>query len=378
MSAVFHKVKKPYDGWRESLTQSARDLFDATFQQWLFWVFDPVDALRAYFKEKAYDGQVRIRRGIGARLNDETVVAAILRELEGRQYGPEMEAWISWLFRFALPEETSPAERFRSIPCAFPWQDASDSQWTHVVIDEAQDLSVPEASLLASLVHPDGALTISADFKQVVSPVHGMTDLSAFQIGNRFQEREAFEKFPFARNMRQSRQIGRFLESFYHAMFGEVAPFETGERFEDVKPWLLISKQAEFAFQIRRIWSVLSRSQSVATISLVQINEDEVALTRLRTVLEAEGVLLAPMWAPTDDQRRMVTTSVERIKGLEYDACIVIGLDDTERATLNFTKNRAYVALSRPCRRLVMLCEEFPMALQAVRRDLFEIIQTGV
>ncbi len=377
MGAIYRKVRKNYEAVRDSIAQSARDRFDVAFQQWLFWVYDPFEALRSYFREKTYDGQIRIRNGTGARLNDEDVVAAIMKELDDRQYGPEMEAWLTWILRFALPEDTSPTDRFRLIPCVFTaWQGIPEGRLTHVVIDEAQDLSVPEASLLASLVHPNGALTVSADFRQVVSPVHGMTDLSAFQIGNRFQEREAFERFPFARNMRQSRQIGKFLEAFYQAMFGEVPPFDTGERFSDAKPWLLISKQAEFAFQIRRIQSVLRRSKSVATIALMQINEDEVALGRLRSALEGEGLSLAPIWKPSDEQGRLITTSVERIKGLEYDACIVLGLDDTERAALNFTKNRAYVALSRACRRLVMLCEEFPAALQTVRRDLFEVIQT--
>jgi len=309
-------------------------------------------------------------------LNDEDVVAAIKKDLSNRQYGPEMEPWICWLLRFALPEEHEALSRFRQIPCAFPTEtDLPEGKWTHVVIDEAQDLSVPEASLLASLVHPDGALTISADFRQVVSPVHGMTESSAFQIGNKFQERNAFERFPFAKNMRQSQQIGRFLESFYQAMFGEIAPFETGKRFSDIKPQLLIGSASDFPLQIKRIVSVFRRSKDIATIALLQINEDETLLNRMRTALEVENVELAPIWDSAADKPLLVTTSVERIKGLEYDACIVLGLDDTERAVLNFTKNRAYVALSRACRRLVMLCEEFPMSFQAIRRDLFDVIQ---
>jgi len=376
MGFLYSKVNKSYERLRESLSQSKKDYFDTKFQQWLYWVFDPIDALESYFKNKLYDGQIRIRQGTAARLNDEDVVAAIKKDLNDRQYGPEMEPWICWLLRFALPEEHEALSRFRQIPCAYPAEtDIPEGKWTHVVIDEAQDLSVPEASLLASLVHPYGALTISADFRQVVSPVQGMTDPSAFQIGNKFQERNAFERFPFAKNMRQSQQIGRFLENFYQAMFGEVAPFETGKRFSDIKPQLLIGSASDFPLQIKRIVSVFRRSKDVATIALLQINEDETLLNRMRAALEKENVELAPIWDSAADKPLLITTSVERIKGLEYDACIVLGLDDTEKAVLKFTKNRAYVALSRACRRLVMLCEEFPMALQAIRRDLFDVIQ---
>ena len=71
----------------------------------------------------------------------------------------------------------------------------------------------------------------------------------------------------------------------------------------------------------------------------------------------------------------LLTTSVERIKGLEFDACIVIGLEDVESAALNFTINRAYVALSRPARRLALVASEFPSLLRNVPRDLFEVTQ---
>ena len=56
-------------------------------------------------------------------------------------------------------------------------------------------------------------------------------------------------------------------------------------------------------------------------------------------------------------ESRLVLTSAEQAKGLEFEACIVLGLEDVERSMLNFAKNRAYVALSRPTRRLFMLCE---------------------
>jgi len=376
MGSIYNKVRHPYENFRGELSPGDRDRFDNLLQQYLFWVYDPIEALKAYFEDRMGEGQIRVRRGTGSRLNDEQVIGIIRKELEERQYGREMEPWLAWLLRFALPEESAPSERFRLLPSAFvPSQDTLAGRWTHIVIDEAQDLSVPEASLLASLVHPHGALTISADFRQIVSPVHGMTDLSAFRVGSSFPDPDEIEKFPFARNMRQSREIGKFLEAFYQSIFGELAPFQTGERFTDAYPQLLLSEPSEFAFQIKRIWSVLKKSKDVANVALVQINEDEVSLSRLRKALEEQGVTLASIWSPAGEPGQLITSSAERVKGLEYDACIVLGLDDTESEVLNFTRNRAYVALSRPCRRLFMLCEEFPRSLQAISQDLFQIIQ---
>lgn len=374
MDNVFRSIRSEYEELRDALNVPERELFDKAFQQWLYWVYDPLYALIAYFSERLYDGQIRIRRGTAARIREDEVTQEIRSDWDKRQYGPEEEQWLAWLLRFALPEETNPRERFREMPWALPVIEAGLGElWTHVVIDEAQDLSVPQASLLGSLVHGDGALTISADFRQVVSPVHGMTDWEAFKIGSSLRDIDVFQSYPFSKNMRQSRQITKFLQSFYQSAFGELAPFEASDRFDDLKPQLMIGRAAIFPRLIRQMLAVLKRSEKVETIALIQINEDEEAMRRLRTALESEGVGLASIWEPEDKEGGLITTSVERIKGLEFDACLVFGLDDVERASLEFTTNRAYVALSRPTRRLALFCQEFPKLLQRVDPNLFEV-----
>ncbi|MBU4357008.1 MAG: hypothetical protein KJ822_16975 [Proteobacteria bacterium] len=374
MDSVFRMVRGDYEGLRDQMSLNDRDEFDEAFQQWLFWVYDPLNTLKEHFQENFYEAELRIKRGTAARIREHEVINSLRADWEKRQYGPEEEPWLAWLLRFALPEEPDPPNRFRQIPWALPLLEAkSDRRWTHVVIDEAQDLSTVEASLLSSLVHPYGALTISSDFRQIVSPVHGMTDLEAFKIGGSIKEQEVYQHFRFSKNMRQSTQISRFLQAFYEVAFGEVAPFEVGDQFEEIKPQLLLGPAAFFPNIIRQLVTVLRLSQKVESIALLQINEDEEALIRLRAALDREGVALAPIWEPSAEAGQLVTTSVERIKGLEYDACLVLGLDDVERASLNFTTNRAYVALSRPTHRLAMLCEEFPRLIQKVPRDLFEV-----
>lgn len=376
MDRIFREVQRQYDAHRDQLKakETYRKEFDKEFRQWFYWVYDPFDTIRAYFEEDIFAGFLRIKKGTGARAREQEIVQEIREDWKQRQYGPEEEGWLAWLLRFALPEEADFRERFREIPCALPMAEGdANRRWTHVVIDEAQDLSAPEASLLASLVHPQGALTVSADFKQVVSPVKGMTDAKAFNIGTMFWSQGAHQEFPFARNMRQSRQIGRFLQDFYRVAFGELAPFDAGDRVTDVKPHLYIGRPAEFPRRIKQIYSVLRRSEQIANIALLQINEDEESLHRLREGLVREGVSLAPEWVPSDKERRLITSSVERVKGLEYDACIVLGLDDVDRVDLNFTTNRAYVAISRPARRLVMFCEEFPKLFKNIDPNLFDV-----
>jgi len=106
-------------------------------------------------------------------------------------------------------------------------------------------------------------------------------------------------------------------------------------------------------------------------IAVLQVHEDTKAMAELRTALDR---LKVPIAAADDLSAEgvLLTSSVERAKGLEFEVCVIIGLDDVERASLNFAKNRAYVALSRATHRLFILCETYPALLRGIQKDLFE------
>jgi hypothetical protein len=403
MDSVFARVRPTYDACRGSMQEKERRGFDAKFARWLFWVYDPVDALAAYFRQHENEGIARIKQGTLELVKAEDIVSKVFDDWSGRpestskeswagrllkavrpkppqqedrrsrQYGPEEEAWIAWLLRFALPEERSPDDRFREVPSAIPEVNHQvERRWTHIVIDEAQDLSVQEASLLASFVHPKGSLTVSADFHQVVSPVHGMTDAEALKVGLPIWNQDAYMQYPFKKNMRQSREIGRFLVDFYQKAFQEFPQFDAGDYEQGAKPVLYTGDRSKFPQLVRQMMAVLAKSKKVTSVALLQVNEDSIAMQRLRAELVKEGVVLAPLDDLNSMTGKLITTTVERAKGLEFDACIVVGLDDVERASLNFAKNRAYVALSRPTQRLFMLCEQYPPLLQRIQKDLFD------
>jgi hypothetical protein len=373
MTNVFQAVSRQYDAARKTLSGRKRERFDELFQQWLYYVYDPLAAVATYFGSRASEAAHRMRKGTGSRVNETEVLRAAMEEWEGRGFGPEDRPWLAWLLRFALPEATEPQARFREIPSAIAPAMSGEQRWTHVAIDEAQDLCVAEASLIGSMVDPDGALTVSADFRQIVSPVHGMKDSKALEVGRSLRGKGAEQIYPFAKNMRQSRQIGRFLQGFYEVAFKERPTFEANSTLEDRKPQLIVAPPQDHVLRIKQVVAVLRRSQAIESIALLQINEDEEVMTKLRAELEGEGVALGAPWAATGDG--LLTTSVERIKGLEFDACIVVGLEDVESASLNFTLNRAYVALSRPARRLVLVASEYPSLLKKVDHSLFDLTQ---
>ena len=102
------------------------------------------------------------------------------------------------------------------------------------------------------------------------------------------------------------------------------------------------------------MWRTFAATGSLHQVAVIHINEDTAAIDRLRAALAGLGVPVTAADAmPTESG--LGVTSAERAKGLEFEACIVLGLEDVERSMLNFAKNRAYVALSRPTRRLFML-----------------------
>ena len=374
MAAVFAKVSQPYADARSRMSAADRRQFDEAFQQWLYWVYDPLSAIATYFGGRESEAAHRMRRGTGGRVNEAKILADAQREWSDRTYGPEDVPWIAWLLRFALPTELEPQARFREMPSAMSPATVDGHRWTHVAIDEAQDLTVAEASLLSSLVDPDGALTISADFRQIVSPVQGMRNAEALHIGRSLRGKGAEQIYPFARNMRQSKQIGRFLQGFYEIAFREKPTFDVNNTLEDKKPQLIVAPHQDHARRIKQLVAVLRRSDVVSSIALLQINEDQQSLNALRDELAAISVPLAPIWAASGEG--LLTSSVERIKGLEFDACIVLGLEGVESAALNFTLNRAYVALSRPARRLALICSEYPPLLRKLDKSLFDVTQS--
>ena len=275
MDHLWLRVRLPYDECRRPLAEQDRDRFDRAFVNWLYWVYDPVDALRAYHNERQGTAVELIRRGVPELASPQKVVDEVLADWEKRLYGPEALAWFSWILRFALPEEAAQGDRFRGVPRSIPSpKHSSERRWTHVVIDEAQDLSVQEASLLASLVHPRGALTVSAGFRQVVSPVHGMTDGEALKVGLPIWDPKLHTQFPFQRNLRQSREIAQFLRAFYQQAFGEFPQFEAGPREERVKPRLYVGPATQFPELIAQMWRTFAATGSLQQVAVIQVNED--------------------------------------------------------------------------------------------------------
>jgi hypothetical protein len=378
MDSLFSRMHTEYEACRDAVMNkpgdNARQRFDSAFSVWLYWVYDSLEALSNYFIAHRDDGVGRVYSGIGDHDEANNIVDKISEDWKadslgrGRIYGVEEFSWVAWLLRFALPEEMDSKQRFRSVGVALPRREKFHGRWNHVVIDEAQDLSVQEASFLASLVTLRGALTVSADFKQLVSPVHGMKDIEPIKFGSSMRKAEEFSPFRFGQNLRQAKEIGIFLAEVYQAAFGEKAPFRAGPA-RGKKPELYIRPIDNIAATIAQILSSLKADANIRSVAVIHIDEGLLASRDLHESLVAEGAVFGE---PGMNRQEVLFTTAERAKGLEFDACIILGLEDVERSPLNHSKNRAYVALSRPTKRLLMVCGEFPSLLEHVAETTYD------
>jgi hypothetical protein len=370
MDAVYKEIHAPYESTRSALgTVGDREKFDEYFAQWLYHVYDPLDALRAYFSETKYAAEIRIRRGTNNRANPARVLNDVLDDWSKRSYSDEEHAWIAFLLRFALPETTnSGGGRFRAVAhgCA-----SIGAPWSHIIVDEAQDLSAAEAVFLSSLSHRSGAFTVSADFHQRVSAAHGMDNAEAIKLGLPFVNPEGRSPFRFAENKRQTAEITRFLKGYYEQTFGEVPPFDVAKDApHGPKPELFIGTDVQLRSRLRTLRNVLKARGGAENVAVLLVEEDDAQFAKVKTMLKADGI---PTNGPDANNRHAWTVAyVEQIKGLEYDTCIVLGLDDVEPARRDYGSNRAYVALSRPARRLLIFCHDYPRLLRRIPTELFE------
>ena len=359
-----------YDYVRKQIRREL-EAFDNEFRKWLYYVYDPISPMYVYFNSQKEEIYKRLNGSLGETANVEQAIESAVLEWKNHKYRLEDCSWIAWLLRFSLPRSIETDRKFRNIPSAISPAFSEGERWSHVVIDEAQDLSVAEASLLGSLVDPKGALTISLDFRQVVSPVKGMRDVEAFKVGRSIRDEYEDKRYPFGKNFRQSKEIGLFLQEYYRIAFNEEPNFEVNPDLRDAKPTLIIAERQDYArliVQLVREFKNLDANESVA---LIQIEEDKNQMDELSASLEKNEI---PLAKTNQDFNKigLVNSTVEKIKGLEFDACILLGLENLTRHSRAISFNRAYVGLSRPARRLIMICEKFPPVLREMDQSLFD------
>ena len=218
-----------------------------------------------------------------------------------------------------------------------------EPKYRHIVVDEAQDISPIEFKLLAAS-SLNNWFTVLGDTAQRLTPYRG---ISGWREVERVFGRSEIEVQRARRSYRSSRQItlfnNRILRTFDRNIPGPI-PFEReGHRVEYSRYRSSAAMYQGIIDDIDRIRSLDEMGDAVVAILV----RDQGNLKRFSDYCEERGVgeiVLVGQEQHTDS--RTLLARIPDVKGLEYDAVIVMGVNEAFSDTL-FNKKLLYMATTR-------------------------------
>ncbi len=221
--------------------------------------------------------------------------------------------------------------------------DTISPSYRHVVVDEAQDISPIEFKLLAAS-SLNNWFTVLGDTAQRLTPYRG---IRGWREVERVFGRSEIEVQRARRSYRSSRQItlfnNRILRTFDRNIPAPI-PFEReGHRVEYSRYRNSAAMYQGIIDDIDRIRSLDEMGDAVVAILV----RDQGNLKRFSDYCKERGVgeiVLVGQEQHTDS--RTLLARIPDVKGLEYDAVIVMGVNDAFSDTL-FNKKLLYMATTR-------------------------------
>ena len=222
--------------------------------------------------------------------------------------------------------------------------DTITSRYQHIVIDEAQDISPIEFKLLA-ISSANNWFTILGDTAQRLTPYRGIRTWKR-DVGRVFGMSE-IEVQPARRTYRSNVHITRFnnriLRTFDENIPAPI-PFERdGHRVEYNRHKNGTAMHVALIDDLHRIRSLDDMNDAVVAI----LARDTANLNRFRKFCNGrsiDGIDLISQESHSVAQT--VLARIPEVKGLEYDAVIVMGVNDSFSDTI-FNKKLLYLATTR-------------------------------
>ncbi len=270
-----------------------------------------------------------------------------------------------------------------------PWIGGRLERLTHIVVDEAQDLSASHIAVLASQLVPNGTMTLLGDIHQSLNPYAGLRRWDEARLQDAVMS-------TFGVNHRQTRQLGEFLQALHPKLVQEECHWEPSSkafgpvpRAGKAQSWadLIPAIEAEI-----RHWRGGISGETGATVAVLYDGRlDPKRLQSLQSGLEnalSDDLIPVELALPhgggealrrTD---RVIIASVRQTKGLEFDAVIFVEpramwskpLEDIDIRA----RNGLYVATSRARAGLSMCMNNLPACIESLVRDgLCQMVHWG-
>ncbi len=216
-------------------------------------------------------------------------------------------------------------------------------RYRHVVVDEAQDISPMEFKLLAAS-STNNWFTVLGDTAQRLTPYRG---IRIWRDVERVFGRSEIEVQRARSSYRSSRQItefnNRILRTFDKNIPAPI-PFEReGHRVEYIRHRNTAAMYQGIINDIKRIRSLDGLQDAVVAVLV----RDQANLNRFVQFCEAQSVSdMVLVGHEQHSDSRTVLARIPDVKGLEFDAVIVMGVNDSFSDTV-FNKKLLYLATTR-------------------------------
>ncbi len=218
-----------------------------------------------------------------------------------------------------------------------------DRSYRHVVVDEAQDISPIEFKLLAAS-STNNWFTVLGDTAQRLTPYRG---IRSWRHVERVFGRSEIEIQRARRSYRSTRQITEFNNRILRTYDKNIAapiPFEReGHRVEYNRHRDTAAMYQGIVDDVERVRSLDGLENAVVAILV----RDQRNLNQFRRYCENLGLSDAVLVGQEHhSDARTVLARIPDVKGLEYDAVLLIGVNDSFDDTV-FNKRLLYLATTR-------------------------------
>ena len=217
------------------------------------------------------------------------------------------------------------------------------SRYRHIVVDEAQDISPIEFKLL-SVASSNNWFTVLGDTAQRLTPYRGVRTWRELErVFGRFDLEVQRARRSYRANLHITRFNNRILRTF-DANIPPPIPFERdGHRVEYHRHRTARDMYERVVEEIERVRSMEGLDDAVVAI----LARDSLNLNRFEAFCEERGIdWIERIGQEKHSDSRTVLARIPDVKGLEYDAVIVMGVNETFSDTL-FNKKLLYMATTR-------------------------------
>ena len=221
--------------------------------------------------------------------------------------------------------------------------DTIAGRYRHIVVDEAQDISPIEFKLLAT-ASLNNWFTVLGDTAQRLTPYRGV---KTWRDVERVFGRSEIEVQRARRSYRSTRQItefnNRILRTYDKNIAAPIAYDRQGHRVEYNRHGNTDAMYQAIVDDLERVRSL----EGLEDASVAVLARDMSNLKRFRRFCEQRGIGgVAFVDQGTHVQSPTVVARIPDSKGLEYDAVIVMGVNETFADTV-FNKKLLYLATTR-------------------------------